>query len=45
MKQDGMRMFAIFKHVGSFHEDKNDTLGLGTKVCFWVQENTKVGAY
>ena len=45
MKQFGMRMFAIFKHVGSFHEDQNDTLGLGIEGCFWVQENTEVGAY
>ena len=45
MEQFGMRMFSILEYVGSFHEDQSDTLGLGTKAYFWMQENTRVSAY
>ena len=45
MEQFGMRMFSILEYVGSCHKDQSDTLGLGTKAFFWMQENTRVTAY
>ena len=49
MGQFGLRVFAVFGACIQFHKGQNDcptyTLGLGTEACFWMQENTRVGAY